>query len=424
MDVTMDANIPLTENTVEVIDCTLRDGEQSPGVWFSADEKLTLAKTLSEAGVDVLDAGFPASSGEEMEIMQTLADSDLSATLGATARPLISDIRAAYESRAKEIFMFMPTSDIRLETTLGWTRKASREKFINAAQEAAALGLKVGVVFEDATRANIQHMITLVKGLLNIMPEHIEHVILADTVGCGQPKQMETLFKQLKRACGNEVKWVPHCHNDFGLASANTLAAVEGGADAVTVTVNGIGERAGNADLSEVVAGLTHLAQKRHHVDPLKLHLLSEMVESMSGLHVNALKPVVGFNVFRHESGVHVDAMLKNTQSYEFLPSAWVGKESEYVMGKHSGTSLVQYILEQHQRSTNNDFNKHLLKRIKNEHMASSKALHRHLFNNHKRERELLLSGVNDTTVLSHYDRLSKTASKTNKTNLGLQIAQ
>jgi isopropylmalate/homocitrate/citramalate synthase len=138
-----------------------------------------------------------------------------------------------------------------------------------------------------------------------------------------------------------------HCHNDFGLAVANTLAGVTAGATAVTCTVNGIGERAGNADLAETAAALTFLHQVSHNVRPAGLEPVSRLVERVSGIHTSAIKPVTGFNVFRHESGVHVDGMLKEERSYQFLPPQWVGRAPEYVLGKHSGSALVRYLLDQ-----------------------------------------------------------------------------
>ena len=326
-------------NKIEIIDCSLRDGEQSPGVWFDFDEKLALARALSEAGVTVLDAGFPACSSEEIEMMQAMAYEGLAATLGATARPVKRDIVSAHKAHAQEIFLFMPTSNLRLNTTLGWSRETAQDNLTRAACQAAELGMRIGIVFEDATRAEPAYMIELVNSLQKVLPDWIEHVIIADSVGCSKPTSMRALFEQLYQACGSAVTLVPHCHNDFGLATANTLAAVQGGAQAVTTTVNGIGERAGNADLAEVVAGLTHLLNRPHGINPQALMDLSLLVARMSGIPVNPLKPVVGHNAFRHESGLHVDAMLKNHHSYEFLPAAWVGRKREYVIGKHSGSA-------------------------------------------------------------------------------------
>ncbi|MGK7872898.1 MAG: LeuA family protein [Xenococcaceae cyanobacterium] len=391
-------------NKIEIIDCSLRDGEQSPGVWFDFDEKLALARALSEAGVAVLDAGFPASSSEEIEIMQAMAHDGLAATLGATARPVKRDILAAHQAHAQEIFLFMPTSNLRLNTTLGWSRETAKDNLTRAACQAAELGMRIGIVFEDATRGEPTYMIELVNSLQQVIPEWIEHVIIADSVGCSKPQNMQALFQQLHQGCGSEVTWVPHCHNDFGLATANTLAAVQGGAQAVTTTVNGIGERAGNADLAEVVAGLTHLLNRPHGINPQALMDLSLLVARISGIPVHPLKPVVGHNVFRHESGLHVDAMLKNHHSYEFLPADWVGRKREYVIGKHSGSAaLVQHFLAQKGERLERDIAEAVLQRIKHKQMSGSKAEHQAWFNTYQKTIQGLLAGVDEEFVTSQY---------------------
>ncbi|AFY54207.1 isopropylmalate/homocitrate/citramalate synthase [Rivularia sp. PCC 7116] len=392
---------------IDIIDCSLRDGEQSPGIWFDFDEKLALARALSEAGVAVLDAGFPASSSEEIEIIQAIAHEDLVATLGATARPIHRDIVSADKAHAEEVFLFMPTSNLRLNTTLGWSRETASDNLTQAACQAAELGMQIGIVFEDATRADPTYMIELVNRLQQVLPEWIEHIIIADSVGCSKPQSMQALFQQLHQACGSEVTWVPHCHNDFGLASANTLAAVQGGAQAVTTTVNGIGERAGNADLAEVVAGLTHLLNKSHNINPQALMDLSLLVALISGIPVHPLKPVVGHNAFRHESGLHVDAMLKNHHSYEFLPADWVGRKREYVIGKHSGSSaLVQHFLEQKGESLGREIAEAVLQRIKHKRMSDSKAEHQAWFKTYQTTIQYLLAGVDEEFVANQYQRL------------------
>ncbi|MCX5233512.1 LeuA family protein [Streptomyces sp. NBC_00233] len=334
---------PNLPESVEVIDCTLRDGEQAPGVRFSLEEKLDLATALSKAGVAVLDAGFPASSASEVEALQAMHDLNLNASIAATARPLRQDVEAAARAHADEVFLFMPTSDLRLKETLGLTREQATTCFRSGAEAAAAHGMGINLVFEDATRTDPRQLIDTAAELRRHVP--VRRMVLADSVGCAHPASMERLTRILDEALDHSIALCAHNHNDFGLAVANTLAAIAGGATAMTCTVNGIGERAGNADLAECVAALTHLYGVEHGVDPLALPALSAAVELDSGIFTSPIKPVTGFNVFRHESGVHVDSMLKNTCSYEFLPSAWVGRCSEFVLGKHSGKSLVRHVL-------------------------------------------------------------------------------
>jgi isopropylmalate/homocitrate/citramalate synthase len=329
---------------VEVIDCTLRDGEQAPGVWFTIEDKLALATALSQAGIAVLDAGFPGSSASEVEALQAIRDLALSSRIAATARPIDADIKAAARARADEVFLFMPTSDFRLKETLGLTRSEAIDTFLAGAEEVAAFGMTLNLVFEDSTRAELRHLIGVADSVRRRVP--VARLILADTVACAKPATMQGLVEDVITALDDEVVVCSHAHNDFGLATANTLAAVAGGARAITCTVNGLGERAGNADLAECVAALTHLYQVDHGIDPLALQTLSIMVEQLSGIHTSPNKAVTGFNVFRHESGVHVDGMIKDSRSYEFLPSSWAGRRSEFVLGKHSGAALIRHLLD------------------------------------------------------------------------------
>jgi isopropylmalate/homocitrate/citramalate synthase len=309
--------------TVEVIDCTLRDGEQTPGVWFTVAEKVQLALLLDDAGISVLDAGFPAASPADMEAMQEMRASGVRAKLGATARPVPQDIAAAGKANADEVFMFMPTSDLRLKETLGITRNEAARTMRAGVDEIVGHGMAASVVFEDATRADPEYMIRLVNDVCE--PGTVSRLILADSVGCAHPNSMRLLVRTLAAELDPSIAISIHAHNDYGLATANALAAIEAGARSLSVTVNGIGERAGNADLAECLAAMTHLHGIEHGVDARKLPGLSRFVERVSGIHMSATKPVTGFNVYRHESGVHVDSMLKNTRSYEELPPAWTG---------------------------------------------------------------------------------------------------
>lgn len=393
---------PRLPQSVDVIDCTLRDGEQAPGVWFTVEEKLQLATKLSEAGVKVLDAGFPASSGADLEALQEMRRRGLRARIGATARPVGNDVQAAEKAHVDEVFLFMPTSEFRIKETLGITRDRANDIFRKGAEEVVGRGMRLNLVFEDATRADPAQLIETVQSLRHVA---IERLVIADTVGCGHPASVEALITTLDNAFDRQITLCAHCHNDFGLAGANTLAAVAGGARAITCTVNGIGERAGNADLAECVAGLTHLYQVEHGVDPRSLPALSQMVERMSGIHTSATKPVTGFNVYRHESGVHVDGMLKDARSYEFLPAAWVGRQSEYVLGKHSGTSLIRHLLAQAGLEGEAELVQELLKEAKAQTEARSKSEHERAFARKEAFALLGLSGIDPGPLLARRAR-------------------
>lgn len=390
---------------VEVIDCTLRDGEQTPGVWFTVAEKVALAEMLSAAGVGVLDAGFPAASPADIEALQGMRQLGLRASIGATARPLRDDIAAARKAEADEVFLFMPTSDLRLKETLGITRDQAARLLRAGAEDVLAEGMGLNIVFEDATRADPEHMIRLIDQVC--LPGMVSRLVLADSVGCALPGTMALLVRTLVRQLDPAIAVCSHAHNDFGLAAANTLAAVEAGASAITCTVNGIGERAGNADLAECVAALTHLHGLHHTVDPMALPELSRFVERISGIHMSATKPVTGFNVYRHESGIHVDSMIKDVRSYEVLPPSWIGRERSYVLGKHSGTSLIEHLLDDEVDDTVAGA---LLSTVKSIAGGRDKSW----FDNALRAKEdftsTALSGVSPKVVLDEYRRLNSGA--------------
>jgi isopropylmalate/homocitrate/citramalate synthase/aspartate/tyrosine/aromatic aminotransferase len=382
---------------VEIIDCTLRDGEQAAGVWFTVDEKVKLARLLDQAGVAVLDAGFPAAAEAEVEVLQELRAADLRTPIGATSRALVSDVAACERARAQEVFMFLATSDIRLRT-LGLTRAQIHAQLREGAEAVLSRGMVLNVVAEDAYRTDAAFLIELIHGLRDLP---MRRVVLCDTVGAAFPQAIEHLFATVHDAIDPSIALCMHCHNDFGMAGANTLAGVLGGARAVTCTVNGVGERAGNADLAEIVAALTHVFGVEHGINPAYLTLISEQVERMTGIHMSALKPVTGFNVYSHESGVHVHGMLKDPRSYEFLPAAWTGRRSRIVLGKHSGMSSIEHVLRERGLPPANDgLLRDLLERVKHSSTARSKAMHVESQMAAAAMRDAMLSGVDPEIVL------------------------
>ncbi|GAB3465724.1 LeuA family protein [Actinophytocola sediminis] len=393
--------------TVEVIDCTLRDGEQTPGVWFTVEEKVRLAKLLADAGIPLLDAGFPGASGADLEAMQEMRRSEITARIGATARPLRQDIIAAAKAQAHEVFMFLPTSDLRLRETLGITRDQAADLMRAGVDDARSEGMAVNLVFEDATRADPRHLVRLVTDVC--APETISRVIMADSVGCAHPDGMRALVRVVADHVDPAIAICVHTHNDYGLATANTLAAVAAGARSITCTVNGIGERAGNADLAECLAALTHLYGVRHSVLADRLPELADFVERASGIHMSATKPVTGFNVYRHESGVHVDSMLKDTRSYEVLPPRWTGRERSYVLGKHTGASLVRHILGQTTppREVDDDTARMLVDLVKQAVEHNGKAEHERAYTAKQEFTAAALGGVPPELVIAEYDRLT-----------------
>ncbi|MGH3759226.1 LeuA family protein [Actinophytocola sp.] len=398
---------PTMPEQVEVIDCTLRDGEQTPGVWFTVQEKVQLALLLDQAGIRVLDAGFPAASAADMEAMQEMRRAGVRARLGATARPVRQDIVAAAKAGSDEVFMFMPTSDLRIKETLGVTRDDVSRIMRTGVDEIVGQGMTASVVFEDSTRADPQYMIRLVNDVCQ--PGTVARLILADSVGCAHPASMRRLVRTLAEQLDPSIAISIHAHNDYGLATANALAAIEAGARSLSCTVNGIGERAGNADLAECLAAMTHLHGIEHGVDALKLPELSRFVERASGIHMSATKPVTGFNVYRHESGVHVDSMLKNTRSYEELPPSWTGSERDYVFGKHSGASLVRHVLSTANppREVDDDLARKVVEAVKRIVEETNKNKHERAFEAKVAFTETALAGVPSEVVIAEYDRLA-----------------
>lgn len=390
---------PNDSPTIEIIDCTLRDGEQAPGVWFSVEEKINLARLLSGAGVNLLDAGFPAMGGADKEAMQAMKHAGIQAKIAATARPLPRDIIAAEEALADEVFLFMPTSKERIEKTLCISIDDFYNTFQTGAEDACSRGLGINIVCEDATRTNPSFIIGLVERLANSVP--INRLILADSVGCAFPESMKALFRIFKEELPSDIQLCTHCHNDFGLATANTLAAIEAGARSVTCTVNSIGERAGNADLAEVTAALSLLFNYQHSIKPKKLPYISDYVECISGFITAPNKPVTGKNVFRHESGVHVDSMLKDKNSYEFLPSSWLGRKTEFIFGKHTGSSLIEYLLKNEGVECSESMKAELLSFVKEFTRSKTKKAHYEMKFAADRFFEDHLSGVDSNDILA-----------------------
>jgi isopropylmalate/homocitrate/citramalate synthase len=357
---------------VQFVDCTLRDGEQTPGVWFTLPEKLELASLLDSAGVDVLDAGFPGSSAEEIEILQELRMRGLRASIGATARAVPEDVVAAERARAQEVFLFLPTSDLRL-IGLRMSRKDAALRLRRSAEDVVGRGMALNIVAEDAYRSDVAWLIELWVSLRDVP---MKRFVICDTVGAALPNGMADLVTALRARIDPGTAICTHCHNDFGLATANTLAAVAAGAPVVSTTVNGIGERAGNADLAEVAAALTHLLGVEHGIVPEKLPALAMAVDRLTGVHASPLKPVTGSNVYSHESGVHVDGMLKDPRSYEFLPAAWTHRSSKMVLGKHSGAALLRRLLEEEGLDTGESSLRSLLAEVKSGTLRRDKTEH------------------------------------------------
>ena len=327
----------------QIVDCTLREGEQTPGVWWSPDEKLALLDRLADAGIAWLDAGMPEVGEEERDFFRR-ALGRTSARILASVRLKESSVRLAFETGCDGVFLICPCSPIHRERRLGVGPAELRRRVRGIVRMAAAAGGHVFFVAEDSVRTPVEELGDLLRTALDAGAEVL---FLCDTVGMMLPSSMRAHIEAVRGRVGADVPLGVHCHNDFGLATANTLSAVEAGVRWPTTCVNGIGERSGNASLAEVVLALERLMGHRTGVRLDALSSLAREVEHLSGMIRSPHQPVTGRHAFRHESGIHVDGVLKDAETYEVLSPSLLGREREFVFGKHSGRALVRHVAAQ-----------------------------------------------------------------------------
>jgi isopropylmalate/homocitrate/citramalate synthase len=356
---------------IKFVDCTLRDGEQAPGVCFTLEEKLAIADLLDAAGVDMLDAGMPSVSAEERKTLEALLGRGYHAKVAGTVRALKSDIDLAAACGLREVFLFMPVSPQHLKIKFGIDLKEASFKIEQAVDQAIAKGLRVSFVAEDTVRADPSELAPLFD---RIQALGVSCAIVCDTVGVMRPDTMEAFVGELRGLMNSDLPLGVHCHNDYGLATANTLSAVVAGCSIVTATVNGLGERAGNAPLEEIICALDDLHHLPVHIRKSLLPRLCEEVAKASGVFFMPTKPIVGLNVFRHESGVHVDGMLKDPSTYESIKPESLGCHHQFLLGKHSGRGLVEKLLARRGMELLPETVGHILERVKRAKESRSKA--------------------------------------------------
>lgn len=331
-------------NYVHIFDTTLRDGEQSPGCSMNVQEKLQVARILDELGVDVIEAGFPAASDGDFESVKSVGDLGLKATICGLSRTRHGDIEAVARSldtaKNKRLHVFIATSPIHREHKL----KMGKQQIIDEMTAAVAFGQQwfedIEITAEDAGRTEIDYLVEYFQAAVDAGATVLN---VPDTVGYVTPGESRKLYQHLTDKLHNAESVILSCHNhnDLGLAVANSLGAIEGGARQVECTINGIGERAGNCSLEEVVMAL----RTRHDryqvetgIDTTKLYPASRVVTAVTGSRVQPNKAIVGRNAFAHEAGIHQDGMLKNAETYEIMKPESVGvPENTLVLGKHSG---------------------------------------------------------------------------------------
>lgn len=324
--------------TVLIQDSTLREGQQTPFVNLTVKQKVSLASMLSDFGVHFMDV-FTAASEGEREVTRQLNDMGLKTEIVSLSRALERDIDAALECNSKWVGIFQPTSPIQLDAKMRINEEQCLKNIESAIDYGVSHGAKVRFGLEDASRTSYD----FVKATCKLAEScKAKRVTLADTVGAMRPDQMKELVSKIHSEVSIPVD--VHCHNDMGLALANALAAYEAGASCIHATINGAGERAGIVRLAELVVALEVLYDEKLDVKKEMLTQLSETFSEYAGIPMNPLMPVVGKNAFKHKSGIHVSALLRNKESYEIIDPTSVGNRRSFVLGEYSGKAMMKHL--------------------------------------------------------------------------------
>ncbi|MBN1117272.1 MAG: pyruvate carboxyltransferase [Bacteroidales bacterium] len=344
------------------IDSTLRDGEQAPGVSFHPYEKINIAALLDDMGMDELELGTPAMGAEEIRVMKHIATAGFSFKTTSWCRALENDIQAAIKAKTNGINLSFPVSAIQLSAinkTENWIY-ARMPRLVSIAKdyfEYVAIGL------QDASRADyntLQKVITLAQDF------NVSRIRIADTVGCLNPFSTQELFTRLCRDFP-KMDFEFHGHNDLGMATANSLAAVSAGARSLSTTVNGLGERAGNTSIDEIVMALYYSENIKPHLKTKRFKETAEYVSKVSGRTIPCSKPITGKRIYQHESGIHTRSLIKNKDTYQLIDQTLTGEDDnlKVVFGKHSGVAALEELFIKQGISLNKETMSAILEQIK-----------------------------------------------------------
>ena len=318
---------------IKVLDTTLRDGEQTPGVSLTPLEKLRIATKLDEIGVDFIEAGSAITSEGERESIKQITKQGFNAEILSFSRPLNVDLDYCIECDVDAVNLVVPTSDLHIKDKLNTTKDNLIDLSNNAIDYCKDHGLIVELSAEDASRSDFDFLKSV---YLNAIDHNVDRLCVCDTVGILTPDSSYDLFNALREL---SIPISCHCHNDFGLAVANTLSAIKGGASEIHTTINGIGERAGNTSFEECVVSIDRLfSDFSTNIKISEIYDISKLVARSTGVYIQPNKAIVGENAFSHESGIHSDGIIKNSATYEPMTPELVGRKRKFVIGKHMGT--------------------------------------------------------------------------------------